>query len=816
MSRIATLLLSLVVGVSCLTVRAVEVAPDAGVFVSPDGPAAAEPRPVQATARPEAEPVAEPARKLPQPERKSTGAVKPAASDEKTGAAAAPGEEKTIVVNAAELAVPLPENEQKLLDIIKAAIAEKGRLGLKGRKTQTLIAGQAALKGLERNLGIQRQEKQEAIVAAARQEARAVFDPVFVLSFTHSMYWQNDRMERVNTFSRPSTGDFRGNDPRVSQGDVVDLGTTASPSIPIKELDFTAPRDGGYRNRWEVASKRDVNGARLTENPSIAVAQQLPWGPVMSVTISSKKSPSFFEDGPNASIELKREQLKSLQSQMALPILQDGSLTEAERTTKINALVDPATNKLLTDEISKYDSAYKLSIDRLANTGRPWTTTMNGGFTMPLPYMRNFGRYAGPDVGLRVADLNKERAYWDTATVVNGTLGSIDVAYWNLVGAIENIRAVLESRKLVESVYGNTKKMLDAQRTTQYAMLQVETQLASVKQQEEAAWSFLIQASNVLTNFLDDDKESIFLPAGYSKALGEEVKWDATDAIKVAMDNRPDLKAQRIQGQVSDVLLKYAEHQARPDLSYGFNYNVSQVSQPFGYGSWEQSMGAMFGAGKNDEHQIYIPNKGVGTPANLNDVRMVNRRDVQNGPDNQTVTNSFAYNWPWRNRALKAAHKIAEGSRDQQDYLIGMTENQVEEDIGDAVAGVLSAREQLALAKEGHRLALSAFEDARKMIEAGRMTEFEMVSRLQDLLANDQAEISAGVNYKIAQTVLLQAEGILPNVYPGLHAVTSIDKDRIKAMGAHNALHFFKPMDLAVVPLNSDAAPAETTTTAGK
>lgn len=730
--------------------------------------------------------------------------------------AAAPVEkEVTTTVSAADLAPPLPENEQKMLDMIQQALAGQGRAYFKNKKSQRIYAGQAVLKGIEKNLVIQRQEKQEDIARAARMEARAVFDPVFTVSFNHQMFQTNNRLEKVTKFQRAAVPDLRPqladpNAPPVPGTFVEDIASLSTPKIPIKEILFDKQIDPGFKKlvgiERAIASEENINGPNQTEAPSFSIQQQLPWGPVIFMTLSSKKNEGFFDDGPDPILDLKLQQAKILKQRA---IENDATLTADQKAAAIRNLAnDP--------EIAALKQAFDRSARKFASHGRPWSSSFTGGVTTPIPGTKDWGPYSRADLGIKLADLDKERAYWDTKTVVNNTLAQIDFAYWDLVGAIESLRAVTENRKLVEAAHENNKKRLDAGRLLQPDLLQSEAQVASVKEQEEAAWSSFIQASNFLTFLLDDDKDSIFVPAGWTKALSEQLKWKPEDAYKIAGENRPELKAQKIGGKSSDVLLHFAKNQVRPDLKYGLSFTVSQNNKPFGFKTWSQSLDAMVGAGKSGKHIVEVPVKGVGTPANLSQVKQVLKADDTNGPDNRVHSHTLAYNWPFKNRAVKAGLKEAEASFAQQNFVIDLTENSVEQDVGNAVVNALSAKEQSDIAAETYKLAVSAFDDAGKLLEVGNITVFQFVSHSRDILFADLARINASITLKKAETELLRAEGILPNVYPGMRSINGLDETRLKALASRRALRYFQPIDVETGPAQPEAGTAQPESGAAK
>ncbi|HYG77169.1 MAG TPA: TolC family protein [Planctomycetota bacterium] len=809
----------------------------------PAKPQPAVPAAPAATAEKKPEPAVQPEPKKPEPAvaaepKKPEPAVvaepaKPAAAvaadknapDAQPANAAAPEKEVvTVSLSAAELAT-LAENERKLLEMIQQSYSGKdgtGRAYFKSRKPQTIFAGQAIVKGLERNLFIQRQEKQEDIARAARMEARAVFDPIFTVSFTHSMFTQNARSEKVSKFRRPAVQDLRGRlqDPNFIPANtdrvgVTDIADTSVPKIPIKELIYDRIIPPGQKTlvgpEKGIASDKNPNGPVQTEVPSFRIDQQLPWGPAVFISASSRRSESFFDDGFDAATNLQltlakqtvRERLeaevRARQGNENLTEQEITDIVDEELPARLRA--DPA--------VRQYQIAFDRSTRRGQGTSRPWSSSFVGGFATPVPGTKDWGPYSRADLGIKLANLDKERAYWDTKTVVNQTLRDIDFAYWDLVGTIEQLRAVTENRKLLDGLAGELRKQLDAGRTTQYGVIQIEAQQASVREQEETAWANFAQASNFLNTLLNEEQDTLFLPAGYTKALTEQLKWRPEEAMVIAKENRPELKAAQVGGKVSELLVQFQKNQVKPDLKYGFTFSVSQSSRPFGFKTWQQSLAGMFGNGKEGAHLVNVPVKGVGTPSNLTQIKQVYKKDDNAGPDTRQHSHTLAYNWPLGNRGLKAALRESEISRDQQDIAIDLTENGIEQDVGNAVVNLLSAKESYDIAVENYRLASSAYDDASGLLNAGRLTEFEIVSRSRDLLFADLARITASINLKKAETQLLQSQGVLPNAFATLRSMTDLDQQRLSTLKERKALRFFTPVKVETEPLDTGSSTKE-------
>jgi len=790
MSRSIALLLLILPGVACLAPLVLASEDENPIFIAPDQSV---PVSVQGSQSAAQEKKATPAAETPTAaEQKTQEEATPVAADQK---APAP------VETAAAVKEPPPpqvaENEQKLHDMVKQA----PRQSLKGRATLLMSAQLAALKAIERNLNVQIQGKQEDIVRLAIQEAKAVYDPVFTLSGSWSVHTQYNRFETSPTYQQatvktpaawdPVTGlplDANGNptsDPtKIVFIDVLDEANKAIPQFPMKRIVFTNPRPRGFPIKQNPASLANPNGPLQTNNGTLQVSQQLPWGPAVFITLASQKQTQFFDDGPNAAID---QQIQALNS-----VLSDPNASDADKQAARNKQV----------ELQKL---FKLSTLKFENYNKPWTSNAAIGALIPVPCTKDWGKYSPADVGLKLAKLGRDRSFYDTKNVINVTLVTVDHAYWDLVGTLENLRATSENRKLLAGMQSNFQKLLDAGRITQYGKFQIDSQLASVKQAEEQAWTVYTQASNALVNLLDLEDNTVLLPAGYTSNLAEQTKLSTGDAYTVAMENRSDLKAQQISGKSSEVSLKFARNQVKPNLKYSPNLSFSQNAAPYGFGSWEQSWAALWGIGNNNRHTINVSTV-PGTPLTAFQLKPSNVQEETGSPDNRVHSHTLTYNWPFLNRSLKAGKTIAEANRDMQDITIQNTEKQVEEDVGDAVIGILSAKAQADLADQQYKLADTQYKQADQLLGVGRMTEFEIISRSADLLSADLNRIAAAIAYKKAESSLLYAEGVLPNTYAGVRANSELEGDRLEALAATKALRFFKPMPLPLTDSGSEAA----------
>ncbi len=602
----------------------------------------------------------------------------------------------------AVLPVKLSEHEAQLHSAVTGAFPKDGKGGrsyFNGRKLKMLSLRQSVLHALEKNLTIMRQGKFEEVSKSALEKAKAVFDPVFSASVTYNRFEKFDRKETARRFRTATEPfDLNGNgviDP--NEENVLILDKEAQDQSAIFALVFRDPRPAGFIKDTQQASRESAEGPAEDLAYSFSVSQQLPWGNQVGIGYTARRKETYF--------------LKGFR------------------------VISPGTREY----------------------GRPWSSSITLNLLVPAPFMKDFGRNSGAETGVDVAEFAKERAYWDTKTVINSTLLFVDLAYWDIAGTLESLRATIDNRKLLEAQMSAVEERLKAGRTTDYSMQQTKARLASVKSSEEVAWASYHRASNALVNLLDLDETTVIFPAGYSEFGTEKLSTAEDEIVATGLATRPEIQAEKTSKKISIVLLDFAENQKRPNLKLNFTYGFSQVlEQLFGYRSLEDSFMSI------------------------------------TSPDTIDQTYSATYLMPWRNRALESAHRQAGYALNQQKITVRDTENLVEQQLSDALVLYLSSKKAHAIATETFKKAKEAYNNAKTLYDANRLTEFEIISKSSDLLNADLDFVSASVSFKKAEANLLGAQGILAAYYADRSSDGALlDKVRLKKIAESKPLEFF-------------------------
>jgi outer membrane protein TolC len=364
---------------------------------------------------------------------------------------------------------------------------------------------------------------------------------------------------------------------------------------------------------------------------------------------------------------------------------------------------------------------------------------------------------------VRFAFNDGERAYWDLQAAINEILATTESRYWVVVAALENLRVVSGNRKLVAEQVAATERLYKAELVTRYGKAQVDAELARVARLEETAKRDVLVASTRLASLLTDTRDAVekvlFVPVDYTKHMGQALDLESTDVFATAAEHRPELRAAALDVERADINLRFAQTQVRPDLTVYANLNATQKGDVVGYnGLWES----------------------------LGHVTEPDRRDFD-----VTVT----YIRPWANRALKAQLAAATSAHDSAGLGLRDLENIVEQSVGDALAGVYTARGRVEEAQKNVAFAQDAYDRLlRRRETTGDVPEIQVVLNSQRLLQARAERIVALVDHKIAEAQLLAAQGVIANQYGQRLATSDFERYRIGLLAANDALRFFKPL----------------------
>lgn len=332
-------------------------------------------------------------------------------------------------------------------------------------------------------------------------------------------------------------------------------------------------------------------------------------------------------------------------------------------------------------------SMSKLSTnDQFALFNPSYNTSMQLGFQQPL--LRGRGRYITrlPITIARAQRQGQEFGFYDT---IQRQLVTAENVYWDVVSARERLKVQQKALELAEEALKRAKRELELGATSPLEIYQPEQQAATARINVTQVEYQLRQFEDVLRRQIGADIDldvrelPVVLTEDVSKAP-DETKYDHQALVKVALDKRPDLKQTRNGTVVSDLQIRSAIEQLKPQLNLQAQYSTT------GRGGTQYIR-------TNGQPTIIIPG-GIGDT-------------FGQWFDFNTYSFSLNLTLPLRDRAASANLADAVVSKRLNALRERSIEQQVRQEVLNAITQVESSR-------EGVRLAQIALDFAQKRVEA--------------------------------------------------------------------------------------------------
>ncbi|MGH8644892.1 MAG: TolC family protein [Gammaproteobacteria bacterium] len=487
---------------------------------------------------------------------------------------------------------------------------------------------------------------------------------------------------------------------RATTGNILESTDPADTRNPAVEFDPPG-RGGGFSpTGWSQAARP----SRAPQNPSptyVTLFQQLPWGVDLTLAYQALDQDKFFINNP-----------------LAFAGDRSGLVT-----------------------FGSYD--------------RPWVSSLLTQLTLPVPGSKDFGPYAEQEVAIKLADLGKERAFWDVESIINATLLDVDLAYWDLINRLLSLRATIENREGVERLLGKTERLFELQEATNYDKAQIEAELARVQDEEERAWDAYRVASNTLVRLLDLAEDRVILPAGYSQALAEPFPIPQEEAADRGSADNPDRAAASVDLKAARIEQQRRAVRTRPDISFVGEAVFQQSNRIFGYESLGES--------------------------------------VENAVDPDTIHQTYRleYLYPWGNRAVKARLGQGQAVTTRQSLVLRATDNGIHRELNSALVALASANERIAITDRNVQLRELAYQKAAQQQQLRVVTEYEVAEQNKRLLNARLAHIQAQTDRKQAEARVLAAIGIIASTYAKRSSQTEIERHRLALLEANGVLRHF-------------------------
>lgn len=439
-------------------------------------------------------------------------------------------EEQKILLDAADVKV-LQATETQLLSLIQENVKQSDFFGV-DRSLVEMSAQKTAMMALESNIALQRGRLNDKAVDALLQQARAVFDPKFVLSLDYERSQNNDRTENVKQYLSSTSVNAEGEN-------VLLIEEFQDPRVP--EVVYTAPRDEGFVDTDIVAHAESVTGARKQLTIGAGLEQQLPWGGSVNLAYKAINRETFFINNPQ--------------------------------------LISGGT------DVSK-------SLVGFGSYNRPWVSELALSMAMPIPGTKGFGEYSAAKLQRTRTISAKQQATHDLRSRVSNTLLAADLAYWDLLESALGLLTVQESMNAAASLSESTLRLYQTRSANNYDRAQTDLTLANTKAQADSQWSRYLSASDRLSLLLNMDSKNVIVPQGFAAMF--EMNSNALLDDTVDLSTHSQFQSQQSASAILELDSQSGRQALMPDLQLSAGMALRQSSQVFGYADFSESLSAVF------------------------------------------------------------------------------------------------------------------------------------------------------------------------------------------------------------------------------
>ncbi len=368
-----------------------------------------------------------------------------------------------------------------------------------------------------------------------------------------------------------------------------------------------------------------------------------------------------------------------------------------------------------------FDSQFNKSNNQFSNAPEQYQHGLRAAFTQPLT------RGAGSDYATssqREAEITERRRDEEVRDARQLLLHDVEVAYWELVAALQQLEVARSALELGESQVTREEARIRAGDGTEVDVLQARTEVSTRTESLLQARNDVAQRSDDLKKLVYADRDSKrwtqpLLPSSELPRVSDGVApphWE--DAFQTALSRRAELRTARLDVDTSRIRLT----RAQSERLYGLDLELSIAS-----GAVDENFAQGFG----DTTDLQFPRY-------------------------QAV---LSYNMPLQNRTASNAERAArERLRGAQ---IALEEMEIAAlgDVRRAIREVSYRAQAVEAANQSAALARAQLEAEQKRLDADLSTTFQVLEFQQTLIEALSGESRAAAEYAKSLIGLSRAQG---------------------------------------------------------
>jgi outer membrane protein TolC len=375
----------------------------------------------------------------------------------------------------------------------------------------------------------------------------------------------------------------------------------------------------------------------------------------------------------------------------------------------------------------------------------PGFTTINPTYSSGLslsvtqPLLRNFGR----DVNERLvvqARLGRDQNAYTFVIAVQSAIQAAENAYWDLVYAVENLKAKKEALRIATDLHRITKIKIDVGALAPIDIVQTEVTVAQREQDIITAEGLVGDAQDRLRRLLnvqtipDWNRPILPIDRPTNQTLHEVFTADVDKGFELALRTRPEIKQALLTIESKKVTFAYQRSQVRPRLDLSAGYSLA-------------------GLGANGT--ITEPDGSLTNLSYSDALSQIRRRDYP------AWNVGLVFAVPIGNRVAKGNAAIANADLELARTNLAIAKANLNVEVRAAARGVDTAYRTVQAASKARELAERNLDAEKKKFENGMSTNFQVASVANDLTAAVTNELLAIATYQKDITAWHRAIGDL-------------------------------------------------------
>ncbi len=347
-------------------------------------------------------------------------------------------------------------------------------------------------------------------------------------------------------------------------------------------------------------------------------------------------------------------------------------------------------------------------------------------------------------------------------------IGQVQRSYWDLVFSLRDQQNRLANLNLACENLRQVEAKITAGVAAPLARAEIATELANRESDVLLATQQVSITENTLKTLLLSDPNATewmqsLVPT--DKPVYSDDPIIVEDAIKDAVDNRPELSRLRLEREINAIDIDYFKNQTKPRIDLNSTFSLGGLSLGGGQTVPTETTVPLISGNQNTNADVLLlsglneTRRQIGlseiTPSQI---AVQGLPDYLNGGTSQSLRNLFrtdapnysvgvTIQFPFRNRTAEA--NLA-GARIQQEQVAAQTRRQeqtVIAEVRNAVQAVETSRLRVLTARRARANAEIQLEGERKLFEVGRSTTFLLFQRENALTNTRNAEIRAETDY---------------------------------------------------------------------